>query len=460
MISSNNAIQNKLLMLISSPNIKLYSRQERQNLAVIISSEMLYQQFIPEILAGADKHIRMRINAVIKRASRSPLLENTEIIQTAEALFDEHFRKQRNKGLSKEETIKKIISINNHKKPINLVGLMFTRKNISPMRTSGGDESLTDLAEIISLVNLNSFAALVDKFYPWGIKYIILSEGKRYAKTFDYEPKKAIAYQGNLLKWIKRLNLKYLSLYDYEDFLREKLSPLELKIRQDSYHQALKTYNELMLPILDPMDMNLTVKKAIIIDPKKDQKNPENNFVPVWRSVLNSLPYPSLQKWAKNLGREYDQVYRDMICNLFEPRQNTEEEILRQQIIKKSWTATIEHNAQELGDAKANIDVAKLIGDNALRTSINPKAGICLGINMIRETTSRVQPWHGTGFLEIDNSGRLVATVLSKLELESMSTIPIYIDKNNDQPFCYASREAANLLVNSKNLVFNMSTRL
>lgn len=460
LLSSDNIIQNKLLKLISSPNIKLYSQQKRHSLAIIVNSKRIYQQLLPAILEGAEKHIKILVAAVIKRASRSPIAENIEIIRVAEALFDNHFRKQRNKGLSKEEIIKKIILINSNKKPINLVGLMFTRKNICPLKRCGGDESLTDLAEVISLVNLNSFATLVNKFYPWGVNFTILSEGKRYSKTFDYEPKKAVTYQNNLIKWIERLNLKHLSIYDYEDFLKEKLSLQELKIRQNAYKKALKIYNERMLPILDPMNMSSTLKKAITVDPKKDPGNPENNFIPVWKSILNSLPYQALQKYADNLGVEYDKLYHNIIKNLFQPRQNPEEETLRQQIINKSWKATIEHNAQELGDAEVNIDVAKLIGNNAVRTTINPKSGSCLGINMIRETTSRIQPWHGTGFLQTDNSGRLVATVLSKLELESMSAVPIYIDKDNDQPFCYATREAANTLVNAQELVFNMSTRL
>lgn len=453
-------IPNKLLKLISSSNIKLYSRQERHNLALIVNSKRIYKQLLPAILAAAEKHIITRTEAVVKRASKSPISENIETKRIVEALFDSHFRKQRHKGSSKEEVTKKIISISNSRKPINLVGLMFTRKNICPLRRCGGDESLTDLGEVVSLVHLNSLATLLDKFYPWGVRFTILSEGKRYSKAFDYKLEKAITYQNNLREWIKKLNLKYLSIYDYEDFLREKLSLRESKIRQNSYKRALKIYNDLMLTVLDPMSMEPTLRKAVILDPKNDPTNPENNFVPLWRSILNSLPYPALQKYAEDLGMEYDKIYLDMIKNLFSPRQNPKEESLRKQIINKSWNATIEHNAQELGDAETNIDVARLIGENALRTTINPKPGTYLGIYTIRETTSCVQPWHGTGFLETDHSGRLVATVLSKLELESMLSIPIYINKDNDQPFCYATRKAAGILINSEELVFNMSTRL
>lgn len=453
-------IQNKLLKLISSPDIKLYSLQERHNLAVIVNSKRIYKQLLPAILAGAEKHITIRAEAVVKRALKSPLSENIETKRVIEVLFDSHFRKQRHKGPSKEEVAKKIILINNSRKPINLVGLMFTRKNICPLRRGGGDESLTDLNEVVSLVHLNSFATLLDKFYPWGVKFTILSEGKRYFKAFDYLPEKATQYQNSLQKWINLLNLEYLSLYDYEDFLREKLSSQQSKIRQNYYNKALKAYQKLMLPILDPMNMDLTLKKAVMLDPKDDPENPERNFVPLWKSILNSLPYPALKAYAREMDEEYDHIYYNMIRDISLPRYNQREENLRQQIIEKSWNAAIEYSAQELGDTKARIDVTRLIDKNGFRTTINAKPGSQLGIYAIRETTSRVQPWHGTGFLETDRSGRLAATALSKLELESISAIPIYINLDNDQPFCYATREAADILTNSNELVFNMSTRL
>lgn len=451
---------NKFLRLIFSPNSRLYSKQERHSKAVIVNAECIYKKLIFAILAGAEDHIKIRAESVTRHAFLSSRLKNTNINLVVEALSDSHFRIQRNKGLSKEEIAKKVTAAYWSQEPINLVGLMFTRKNICPLKRGGGDESLTDLAEVISLVHLNSFAALINKFYHWGVKFIILSEGKRYLKTFEYTLNNAIAYQKNLQKLIDLLQLKHLFLYDYEDFLQKKLTPYDLKIRHDKYLKALDIYQKRMLPILDPMNMELTLKKAVLLDPKNDPQNPEKNFVPLWRSILNSLPYFQLQAYAKVKGEEYDHMYLDMIRSLFIPKESEIEESLRKHIIEKSWHAAIEHNACEMGDNEAKIEVDKLISSNAFRTTINPKPGSQLGIYTLRETTSRIQPWHGIGFLETDRSGRLVAIALSKLELESNCAIPIYIDKDNNQPFCYATKDAALILQTSTNFTFNMSTRL
>jgi len=62
---------------------------------------------------------------------------------------------------------------------------MFTRKNICPLKRGLGNESTVDLAEIASLIHLNNFASLIASFYPYGCRFIILSEGLRFLRAFN-----------------------------------------------------------------------------------------------------------------------------------------------------------------------------------------------------------------------------------------------------------------------------------
>lgn len=201
-------MQNKLIHLISSPFIKLYSRKEREGKACVIDADKIYKQLLPAITNGADKHVKLRIEAVKRRADKSTLTDQTKVNQIVEALDDSHFRKQKSKGPTKIEIANKLKHADFNNNVLNLFGLMFTRKNICPLRRGGGDEASTDLAEVISLTNLNSFSALVNHFYPHVVKYSILSEGKLLSKAFDYSSEKAVAYQDNILNWIEILNLK------------------------------------------------------------------------------------------------------------------------------------------------------------------------------------------------------------------------------------------------------------
>src|SRR3989344_5908761 len=130
LLYSGNTLRNKLLKLIFSSNVRLYSQQKRRNLAVIVSSKRIYKQLLPAILAGTKKHLATRSEAVIRRADHSSVSGTRDTLRVVEALFDSHFRKQRNLGPTKVEIEKKINSLNKKQKPIALVGLMFTRKNI------------------------------------------------------------------------------------------------------------------------------------------------------------------------------------------------------------------------------------------------------------------------------------------------------------------------------------------
>src|SRR3989304_7825634 len=205
----NGLFQNRLLELALSPMINLYSKDYRVKVGKIINKERITESLIPAIIKGSRKHVESRKNAIANRFSNK-ISDNKNLLFTIEALSDSHFRKQRNKGISSDELSQKVLMAHYNKEPINLVGLMFTRKNISPLRRNDGDESLTDLAEVASLIHLNSFAELIDKFYPWGVHFIILSEGKRFKDVFDYTLESTTNYQNNLKEWIKTLGLKFM----------------------------------------------------------------------------------------------------------------------------------------------------------------------------------------------------------------------------------------------------------
>jgi hypothetical protein len=205
--------------------------------------------------------------------------------------------------------------------------------------------------------------------------------------------------------------------------------------------------------------MDVTLEKAITSDPILDAHNSRNNFVPLWDSIKNSLDYPAIAALARERGIEYTTLYQKLFRSLLTPQIDPEEEQLRQSILQESWNAAIEHNARVLRDMRVGIDVATMLSKNAFRATINPKPGSPnLGIYSVRETTSRVQPWHGTAYLRTDNQERLLPTVLSKLEIESRDGIPVCIDTRHDHPFFYVDSTAASL-IQTKEIVFNMSTR-
>ena len=457
-IPQKNLRRNTFQSLLESPQIVPYSCAERSSRTVVVENLYVDSYLLPDLCDAALNNALSRKSALRNRLES--LGSHDTSTHVTEALFDSHYRKQRNYGPSRDVVRKNVERAIASQRPIELVGLMFTRKNICPWKRGAGDESVVDLAEIVSLVHLDAFTQFIASVHPYGARLTILSEGKRFLKSFDLCETKVSIYQDRMQEHIKNLNLKNIRLVDYEDFLETHLGQETLRKRQVAYEESLSNYMTLMDPIFDPSDMISTLEEAVSRDPVLDKYNNRGNFVPLWDSIKNSIPYPELIEAAQSRGIEYEVFYREMLRNILAIHSDPEIEQIRRLALRRSWDAAIEHNAQIMGDAKSGIDVAAMISPSAMRVTINPRPeSQYLGIYSVRETTSRVQPWHGTAYLEADTNGHLRSTVLSKLELEARGALPVVIAGNEGETFCYADAESARILLSGAPVTFDGNTR-
>lgn len=460
MKDKKNQFINKFQYLLENNNINLYPDDKLKKIGFYLNKKYLKNIFFSSLITASNKHLISRIEANEKKVNKNNQVINYIIDITTEALFDSNFRKQIHYGPTKNEVAIKVKNAYNQNEPIILVGLMFTRKNICPLKTGLGDESDIDFAEIASLIHLNNFARLISYFYPKGCRFIILSEGTRFLKAFDLCYPLVKLYQKKLKNIVKKFNLNHIKIYDYEDFLSTHLDTKIKEQRIENYKKAKKIYEERMIPIFNPYNFEKTIKFAIKADPIKDPKNPKNNFVPLWESIKNSLPYPEISIIAQEKGISYTNLYRNVMQNLFNIRKDPVLEKLRIYVLKRSWEKAIEHNAQVLGDTLTKLDPAKLLSTNAFRTSINPKPGSHLGILCTKETTSRVQPWHGKAYVKADGIGRISTTILTRLEIEGVyNGLPVFAEDYDKTPFLYADEKIYSKLLNQSEIEFNMATR-
>lgn len=448
---------NSFLKLVYVSKDSMYSVEEIKERALKLDNEQIFCRLVSGLQLAAKEHVENRFKAIVKRGIRKyGKSDNFELL--VEALCDSHFRRQKNKGCSPEE-IKLIVRPGYVKKEkLNLIGLMFTRKNISPLKTHGHGEEFPDLAEIISLIHLNSFVELIKKFYPGEVNLIILSEGKRYSTVFGYSTDKSDSYIDNLRKYIHELGLNQLIVEDYEDFI-QKHFPKKTQIqRKIQYQKVLSEFRSKMESVLNPNELEKSVERAISLDPRVGSDNPEGGFIPIWRSILCSLPYLKLKTYSKEHGIDFQQFFVSIIKTLHCVSQDPETEYLRNYVIRESWLAAIKYYVSNMVDSGFRDIPEKALGPNTLRTTVNPKNGKQLGIYTNRLITSITLPWHGTCFLDIDASNRISTTVLTRFELEIKKFTPVYIV--SEYPVCYVTDKVTKMLLVRKNLVFNMSTRI
>jgi len=214
-----------------------------------------------------------------------------------------------------------------------------------------------------------------------------------------------------------------------------------------------------MWSIFNIKDFFGTLKKAVEIDPIKDERNPRNNFVPLWDSIKNSLFYQNILEYAIKKGVDYSNAYRFFMRNLYKKNKDKEVEKIRQEILKISWEKAIEHSARVLGDNMSKIYPERFLSNNAFRTSINPKIGDHLGILAIKETTNRVQPWHGKVFVYEKNQNKVNITVLTRLEIEGVKNgLPVFCNKK-EEVFFYTTSNIVKKLEKGEIINFDFSTR-
>jgi hypothetical protein len=198
---------------------------------------------------------------------------------------------------------------------------------------------------------------------------------------------------------------------------------------------------------LDLRNFDQSIKNIIVHDPIKDDRNRENNFIPLWKSIIHSIPYPPLRQLANSFGVEYEFLYKDVFMAIFtgkKSRYPIKDEI-KEYILLRSFDKAILHNSRVLADNMAKIFVEKFIDETAFRTSINPKPGDHLGIYAIRETTSRVQPWHGKVMM-YKSGNKIRYTCLTRLEIEGENNaIPVYVGQGKI-PVFYLDKAIVNSL--------------
>ena len=437
----------------------LYAAQERKNKTVSISYDYFLQKVVAPWQVAAQELARLRHTKIATQYSYAGFGAEYQTACVVEALFDPHFRKQIAYGPSRDYVREKVAAAIKCGDDLNLVGLMFTRKNSCPLKRAGADESHVDLAEISALVYLNAYCSLIQSFYPGRVRYHILSEGQRFLKAFDLCEPLVRRYQSRMQSWISRLTLGHLVFEDYEDFLARHMSDKLQQTRKKAYQDAKHLYESRMVALVDFDAFENTLEQAIIHDPVVDARNPRNHFVPLWDSIKHSLPYPKLEAYAASCGVEYDHWYYQFFNTIYQKKSQAHEEELRQHVLTRSWQAAIEHNAQVLADTRAGVDVTSYLSGCQFRTSINPKPGNHLGIRLVRETTHRVQPWHGTALLQ-QKAATTRLTVLSRLQIEQNQAHPIVVP-TSDGDWCvgYADQTVAEKISNSSALLFAASAR-
>ena len=87
------------------------------------------------------------------------------------------------------------------------------------------------------------------------------------------------------------------------------------RIRQNATIQ----YTNLMMPIFNARDIHATCAEAIARDPDPETENPENRFVPLFKSLIYIINSPQLHAYSARSSETYAEVYYRITKSIFTP---------------------------------------------------------------------------------------------------------------------------------------------
>jgi Pyoverdine/dityrosine biosynthesis protein len=470
--------------MCTDPGLELYGDEEFSARSVIIPAGVVSGSLIPAVLRAAEAFARDRAAAAKRRAVQNHAsyglrdpgsLGPAEFI--TEVMFDRHFRSGPRETCSRQELGRDVARRVAAGAPIEMVIPALPYKLSCPLKTRG---QRPDLAEVNFILGLYEIVAAIEVLYREArpglrvplARFTVVSDGGRFNRLTN-EPDAVIeAYQQDLARWIRTLRLdRYIELVDYRTLLRAGLPKAARDAKDALREQALRQYAGIMWTLFDPRDMAATLRDAVLNDPDPERANPEGRFVSLFKSLVFTVRYRTLDRFRALPVEQFRVLYRELTGHLFEPfaalsdeelrclARGTEgpgrlpltpalKEFLRQAMLREVWTATIAYVAEIRSDRDQTSEPISYCLPDHLRWTIHAKPGQ-LGLLSPSALGKSVLAWAGAAVFKRTRRGRIRLCTLPVLALEGAGAIPVGSGESRDalgpteQPLFYVYPDVA-----------------
>lgn len=462
-------------------NLNLYSLAEFSQKAVALDLNTVKEQLIPVILKTSEQFIRERAAAAKTRARKNFKeygLSDANQVGLAEliteVMFDRQFLKGSKSNYPRLNLAKKINEIITKQKPLKMVIPALPYKTSSPLKSRGAMPDFAEINFLLALAEIVKTITLIYKEYCSNeqrqmIGFTVVSDGSRF-NHFLNEPSQTLsAYKEQLHYWLEILQIsKEIEIIDYQKLISTDL-PSAIYLKKNIIREQVRElYTQLMLPLLDPYDIQQTINKAIKVDPEPESSSLEGRFIPLFKSLLYIVHYKTLSEYADLYGENYVHLYAELSKHIFVPytvltpevKDKVEQyvvhfnkeknfpraslmEYLRQSMLKETWVAAINYIAEIRSDRDlAQEPVSTCLSDH-IRWTIHAKSGQ-LAILTTTAFGDPVQPWHGAGVFKLTRNNKIKLYTLPILALEGIGAVPVIMKNEQNyinQPLFYIDPE-------------------
>lgn len=435
--------------ITQNPELELYTPEIFCQKAWYITQDQLSNQLLPILLHKSKRFILERATAAERRAakfcksneSHSPE-ENILAKQITEVLFDRQFLKGPKQHAAKKVLCNKIKSAITQKRPIKMVIPALPYKISFPLKARG---VMPDIAEVGFLLSLGEVAQTIDILYkkqdPTLTKsmasFTVISDGTRFNRFLNEPIERINIYREELSHWIEKLNLtEYVQIIDYQYEILNRLPTPLLEEKKRINSKVHQLYQNVMLPIFDPNNVQEMLQRATEVDPDPEKSNPEGRFIPLYKSLLYTLQYKEITDYAQKQHKVLTNLYLYLTRHLFQPYITSAEfshpyptttlEHLRQSMLYEAWQVSIQYIAEIRSDRDLPEDPVTVCFPEYLRWTIHAKPGQ-LALLTTTAQGDPVQAWHGSGVFKRTKRNKIKIYTLPVLSLEGEKAIPVLL---------------------------------
>jgi len=445
------------------PTLGLYTAADYRSKAINIPSSVLYGELLPILKAESLAFVERRVAATRIRAQqnfleygRSSPNEVSTLDFIAEVMFDRQFARATKEGVSRAALSKHMEGLVQQRLPVHMVIPALPFKCTSPFKARGRDP---DLGEVGFLLSLFEVARVIDVFYSEALGggehdpacFSVICDGRRFAVLAVQSEENISQYQDGLRRWVAALGIgDHMEVLDYEEVLATKL-PKDLLARKGSIRgKVYAQYVQHMQPLLDVEDMDRSLVQAIRDEIDPETYYSEGRFVPLFKSLIHTIRYQEVARFAQHHGRDYEDLHAVLTRNIFTPFIKLSEdelhsiarhvadpdspldvsdaevyEYLRRAMLNQAWDATMQYLAEIRSDRDLELDPLSTCFPHAIRWTIHAKRGQ-FTIQSNPACGFQVQPWHGAGVFK-RTRGRLKLCSLPIVLLEGKDAVPVVV---------------------------------
>lgn len=303
--------------------------------------------------------------------------------------------KENRKYLKSEDLRAKIETAYERKVPLLFIVPSFPFKDANPFRTSA-PPSHVDFGEVALLIRLHSLGLALAQIYPYGVEWIIVSDGVVYAPIFDVDTNEATRYIKRIREYRNHLNLQNtIHILEMQQMVQ----------RLDGFSQVYERIKERLQFLASESSLEDTL-----------------------RTLIRGM------RWNINTTQFRDSYSLQAIwdgLNAQEPANDPASREVFHLINEKSRKTAIEYASFNL--TMKNLSVLETFFPSAIRATVHAKPG-----QVAIPRVGEVYPWNGVAFLE---SGPIAPPSVHSLPLHKIlfkANVRPYFLYHGDFPFFFS----------------------